>query len=287
MSSAFEKEAIRSPVVAGQFYPRSADALRQAIEEAFLAPLGPGALPQVAPTRSSDRLFGMVVPHAGFQYSAQAAAWAFAAMARFGKPEAVVLLGVNHRGVGASIAVSPARGWQTPCGVMPVAQQLVVELQDLDNAVCSDAFAHAAEHSLEVEIPFLQYLFGALDVLPLVLGHVSPQEIETLGTALATLAATHDLVFVASSDFSHYISAEQARYLDMQAIQMITSIAPQGLLDVVQAKRISMCGIIPVAVMLVAAQKMGITRGKLLHYHTSGDVTGDQHDVVGYAAIVL
>lgn len=287
MYSDYETKSVRLSVVAGQFYPSTAGTLHQAIEQAFLSPLGPGVLPQLRPVRATEKMFGVVVPHAGFMYSAPAAAWAFAELARGGKPEAVILLGVNHRGVGSSIAVSPASGWQTPFGIMPIARQLIEELLRDNAMVCSDAIAHAGEHSLEVEVPFLQYLFGKVLLLPIALGHLSFREIVALGTSLADLAKTHDLVFVASSDFSHYLPAEQARCLDMLAIQSIIEIDPQGLWDIVRTKQISMCGVIPVAVMLVAAQIMGIKKGKLLHYHTSGDVTGDQSEVVGYGAVVI
>ena len=277
---------LREPAVAGHFYPRQPDALRQAIEGAFLSPLGPGALPTINPS-GPRQLMGVVAPHAGYPYSAPAAAWAFAEIARDGRPGTAVLLGVNHRSVGAPLALSPAKKWRTPYGDAPVAVELGRRLCALDPAISPDARAHAQEHSLEVQVPFLQYLFGDVPILPLLVGHAGTEAILTLGKALAILAQEQDLLIIASSDFSHYVSAETAYRQDQLALDAIAAVQPVELIEIVRRDNISMCGVLPVAAMLSAAQTLGVNSAAVLHYHTSGDITGDRQAVVGYGAVAL
>jgi len=163
-----DPRTVRPAVVAGMFYPGAPDALREAIAQAFRSPFGPGVLPV---TQAGPRqLAGIVVPHAGYQYSGPCAACAYAAVARDGRPAAVVLLGVNHHGIGAPLAVSPAMHWQTPLGEMPVATALRERLLQRVAGVKADNRAHQQEHSLEVQVPFLQYLFGEVPILPISLG---------------------------------------------------------------------------------------------------------------------
>lgn len=277
---------IRRPAVAGQFYPVSPAALHAAVTEAYASPLGPGAVPVVAQNRLS-RVFGIVVPHAGYQYSGPGAAWAFAELAHDGRPAAAILLGVNHHGLGAPVALSPAQGWATPLGIVPVAGDLSVRLMELDADVVLDERAHRLEHSLEVQVPFLQTLYGTLDILPILLGQVTPSLLDRLGVAISRLTEEFDLIIVASTDFSHYIPHREAEVLDHLALQQIAAISPAGLLDIVQRKGITMCGVYPVAVLLTAARAVGASSARVLHYHTSGDVTGDRQEVVGYGAAVV
>ncbi len=276
---------IRPPAVAGAFYEATAERLRAEIEACFTETLGPGDVPVVG--TGPRQLLGIVAPHAGYLYSGAAAAWAYAAAARDGRPTAVVILGVNHRGVGAPLALSPAAGWRTPLGVMPVAQQLNERLLKLDSDLRLDPTAHAMEHSLEVQVPFLQYTFGEVPIVPIVIGHVAGTAIERLGAALAHLATQVDLLVVASSDLSHYIPQQQAATLDALALKHIAEVDAEGLLDIVLGKGITMCGVLPTAAMLHAARKSGATHGKVLHYHTSGDVSGDLERVVGYGAAAI
>ncbi|MHB9134090.1 MAG: AmmeMemoRadiSam system protein B [Armatimonadota bacterium] len=277
--------AIRQPAVAGQFYPAQPDALRRSIEEAFLSKLGPGEIPTVE--AGPRRLLGIVAPHAGYVYSGQGAAWGYAEAARDGRPGAVVILGVNHRGIGAPLALSPAEGWRTPLGVAPVAQDLNRQLQHLFPGVVMHAQAHAHEHSLEVQLPFLQYLFGEVPILPIVIKYSPLESLLALGDALATMAREHDLLFVASTDFSHYVSQETAQRLDHLALEKIAAVDPAGLFNVVLEKDISMCGVLAVTTMLATAHKMGINAVNILQYYTSGDVAGDFQHVVGYGAAAL
>jgi len=279
--------SIRPAVVAGLFYPDDPRELQQELIRAFLAPLGPGYTPTVATTPASRRIIGVVVPHAGYQYSGAAAAWSYAALAKYGRPAAVVLLGVNHHGVGAPLALSPATGWATPLGVLPLAGTLAARLHELAPGVIPDMRAHAQEHSLEVQAPFLQYLFGEIPILPIAISRATHEQLALLGQALAQLARETDLIIVASSDFSHYITQSQAERLDGLALARIVDIDPIGLYTTVHEHEITMCGVAPVTVMLFAAQALGAQSAQMLHYHTSGDVTGDRRQVVGYGAAAI
>ena len=279
------EQVIRPAAVAGQFYPRQERELRAAIEAAFLSPLGPGAIPALG--SGTRRVLGVVAAHAGYVYSGPAAAWSFAAAARDGKPEAVVILGVNHRGAGAALAVSPAQAWETPLGQAPVANSLRDRLLTLVPDLTTDARAHAAEHSLEVQVPFIQTVFGDVPIVPIVIGYTSLEALRRLGQALAVLAEETELLIVASSDFSHYISEETAARQDRLALERIAAVDPDGLLHIVRQHDITMCGVLPVAAMLIAARTAGALTGAILHYHTSGAVTGDTREVVGYGAAAV
>ncbi|HOS44409.1 MAG TPA: AmmeMemoRadiSam system protein B, partial [Armatimonadota bacterium] len=207
-----------------------------------------------------------------------------------GRPAGAVILGVNHARyytADSALALSSAAGWATPLGVMPVARELGGALRALDADVGVDDLSHAHEHSLEVQVPFLQYLFGELPILPIAVGHTTRDAVLALGMALATLCAAHDLLLIASTDFSHQVPAEVARERDALALDRIRAVDPLGLLAVVAARDISMCGSLPTAIALVAAKAMGVEDGAVLHYHTSGDVTGDTRQVVGYGAVAL
>ncbi|OPZ87573.1 MAG: hypothetical protein BWY76_00393 [bacterium ADurb.Bin429] len=279
---------IRPAAVAGAFYHAHAAALRREIEETFTSPLGPGAVPRVE--AGPRHLVGIIAPHAGYEYSGPGAAWAYAEVARDGRPAGAVILGVNHYHyytAGSPLALSSADGWATPLGVMPVAQEFGRALRALDADIGVDDPSHAYEHSLEVQVPFLQYLFGELPILPIVVGHTTCDAVLALGMALATLCTAHDLLIIASTDFSHQVPAEVAREQDALALDRIRTMDPLGLMEVVTDRGISMCGYQPTAIALVAAKAMGVEEGTILHYHTSGDVTGDTRQVVGYGAVAL
>lgn len=284
MDSQPSLSTIRRPIVAGSFYPADKNQLLDNLKQAFLGSQGPGYLP--TSRQASRGIFGAVVPHAGYHYSASAAAWAFAEMAT-DSPAAIILLGVNHRGIGSRLALSPEKGWQTPLGISPVSHELSARFQSLFPAARYDADSHYLEHSLEVELPFIQYIFGNVPILPLLFSRLSESELYEIGIALATLSKEANIILLSSSDFSHYISDREARRLDKIALQEIAAVNPSGLLSVVNANNISMCGVAPVIAMLYAAVEKGLNTAKILHYHTSGEVTGDTGSVVGYGTAVI
>jgi len=265
---------IRQPAVAGQFYPGSGKELQQELVQ-----LLPSGLPR-------NKVFGVISPHAGYCYSGATAGLLLASITI---PRVVIVLGPNHHGVGAAAALAPEDGWQTPLGVVPIEKRLAGLIQQELPEVQEDNAAHRREHSLEVQVPFLQQLRPDVAIVPLCLGFGDYAGCELLGRGLAAAvkAFGEEVLILASSDMTHYESADTARQKDTQALERILSLDPQGLVEVCRSKRITMCGVIPAATMLVAAKQLGATRAELLAYTTSGEITGDYRQVVAYAAVTV
>lgn len=277
---------VRAPAVAGQFYAGSPGRLRDEVAAAFRHRLGPGDLPQVADAGPRE-LIALVSPHAGYMYSGPAAAHGFAALAADGRPDVVVILGVNHRGVGAPIAVSGASAWRTPLGEVPVETDLSRRLAEGTGAATDDS-THAAEHSLEVQVPFLQVLLGeAWRLVAVVIAEHGPAALRRFGEGLAEVLQDLNVLIVASTDFSHYVPQAMAEQNDRLAIDAILNLDGDGLLATVDRHGISMCGAAPVAAALFAACSMGARSARLLRYFTSGDTSGDYSAVVGYGSIAI
>jgi hypothetical protein len=260
---------VREPAVAGRFYPGSS-ALLAAEVDGFLRP-------------ATDRLAakGLVAPHAGYMYSGAIAGEVYR---RVEIPARVVILGPNHTGLGATASLWPGGTWRTPLGEVPIDDGLTDALLEAPGVELDDQ-AHLHEHSLEVQVPFLERSQPHLSIAALCLGPLSFKACEALGVALGKAAAAAGALVVASSDMSHYISAAEARAKDKLAIDRLLALDPAGLYEVVRRERITMCGFIPATVMLVAAREMGATHAELVRYGHSGEVTGDDDQVVGYAAI--
>ncbi len=262
----------RAPAVAGRFYTADAAALASQVD-GFLSGAG-----------DKLRARGLVAPHAGYVYSG---AIAGAVYARVEVPARVVVLGPNHTGLGAGAALWPARGaWRTPLGEVPVDAELTAALA-ASPLVTSDPSAHAREHALEVQVPFLQRARPGVTIAALCLAHLALEDCVALGRTVAAAASAAGALVVASSDMSHYLPATVARRLDHRAIERILALDPEGLYEVVHAEDISMCGVVPATVMLVAARLMGASRAELVRYGHSGEVTGDDDQVVGYAGIAV
>jgi hypothetical protein len=286
-------DSVRRPAVAGTFYRGDPRALRVEIEDCFTHELGPGAVPVVDPD-GPHRIRGVVCPHAGFQYSGAAAAWSYSDLARDGRPDVVVLLGPNHTGLGQAIAVSSAGAWNTPLGDVPVDAALRARLLASVPGAKADDSAHRFEHSLEVQLPFLQYLFGRqVTILPITLRSVSASaaacaETLRLGALAQALAeALHDrrALIIASNDMTHFEAHDVAAEKDHAVLEKALALDAAQMLRTVDARQVSMCGVLAVATMIQAAALMGAREGRLLKYYTSGDITGDKREVVGYAAL--
>lgn len=264
----------RKPCVAGQFYPGGPEALTAFLENA------------ARPVPSPSAACGVVVPHAGYVYSGGVAGKVFGSVR---VPDAVVLLGPNHTGLGARAAITSTGGWATPLGVVPVDEALAAALKSASPLLEEDGLAHAHEHSLEVEVPFLQYRNPRVKLVPIALRLRSPADIAELGEALAQVVSSwpEPVLLVASSDMTHYEPDDTARAQDARALERVLALDPEGLLAVTARDRITMCGVVPVAVLLAAARALGATRGELVAYATSGEVSGDTDSVVGYAGVVI
>ncbi|WP_425277007.1 AmmeMemoRadiSam system protein B [Pyrolobus fumarii] len=278
---------VRRPAVAGMFYEADPEALRSQIEWCFTHTLGPGKLPPRG--GGSERLsVGFVSPHAGYMYSGPVAAHVYYQLALEKKPDTVVIVGPNHTGLGTLVSVMVEGVWETPLGRVEIDSELAKLIVKYSDLADIDDKAHLFEHSVEVQVPFLQYIYGdEFRIVPIVMWDQTPRAARDLGEAVAKAAAElgRDVIYIASSDFTHYEPHEVAAKKDRLAIDKILALDPEGLHEVIQRYDISMCGPGPVMSMLYYARARGASNAQLLKYATSGDVTGDRSSVVGYAAI--
>jgi MEMO1 family protein len=271
----------RRPAVAGQFYAAEGRELARQIESCFTDPRGPGALP--TRHRSPERrVVAAVVPHAGYAYSGAIAAHVYARVAAERPPASALILGVDHHGASQGAALS-ARPWLTPLGPTPVDLELVRALEH--GPVAVDERAHAREYSIEVQLPFLEYVLPRPAFVPLEVAFGPFDFLAEVGKIVRDAVADRDVLLLASSDFSHYVPAEEARRLDRLAIDAILAGDPRRLYEVVTRERLSMCGIAPTTALLCALAGRRL-EGRLLRWGHSGEVE-PMDDVVGYAAIVL
>lgn len=263
----------RKPTVAGQFYPSAREDLRETIRGL------------VDPKPSPTKAIAVVAPHAGYVYSGPVAGAVFSSVRI---PGICVLLGPSHRGIGSLFAIQARGSWLTPLGESPIDEALAARIAAGSPLVEEDEAAHLAEHSLEVELPFIQYFRPGAAIVPIAVSHLAEYaDLEKLGQALA-LAIREDgreILIVASTDMSHYVSQRTAEKKDMAAVRKVLDLDPPGLFETVVAERISMCGFQPTAAALVAARGLGAVKAELIRYQTSGDASGDYSQVVGYAGI--
>jgi len=270
---------MRYPAVAGQFYERDPGALRKQIEGCYRHKVGPGAKPPLA--KDGPRtLKGLVVPHAGYMYSGPVAAHAYAALARDGVPKTFVILGPNHTGLGAAMALGE-HDWETPLGVAMFDRALGARLRKAP--ITEDIVAHRREHSIEVQLPFLQDLVGEVAFVPICMGLQDLPAAVEVGGIVGDAIKGEDVVVLASTDFSHYIPKAEAARRDRMAIDKILAFDVKGFYRTVQEEDVSMCGFGPVMAMMTA---IGPAKPEFLKYASSGDVA-PMEDVVGYGAIAM
>ncbi len=282
--------SVRRAVVAGQFYEGSPDRLVKQIEQCFLHRLGPGALPKAEPSPERTSL-GFVVPHAGYMYSGPVAAHAYYSLSLERRPATVVLLGPNHTGMGPSVSVYPEGFWETPLGRVPVDSELAKLVASNSRFARLDTAAHEYEHSLEVQIPFLQYVLkDGFSIVPVAILNQTPRVAEDLAKAILSAVRASgrdpsDFVVIATTDLTHYEPHDVAFRKDQLVIERIVRLDPEGLFKVVVEKDISMCGPGSSMTLIYMAKELNAKGAQLLKYATSGDVTGERDWVVGYASI--
>lgn len=266
----------RPPAVAGRFYPEDPTTLRAAVDS-FL--VGADASKKV-------RALACIVPHAGFMYSGRVAGDVYQ---RLEIPARVILVGPRHYPRGASLAILSRGAWQTPLGVVPVDSELAEKISRAFPELQEDAEAHRTEHSLEVQLPFLQRLVPSFTFVPIVLGTVQWEQLDALGQALAAVIAATGapVLLIASSDMNHYESDAVTRVKDRKAIDQILALEPRKLFDTVRNENISMCGYAAAVVTLTAVRELHGKQAELVRYATSGEANGDLSEVVGYAGIVI
>lgn len=269
---------IRQPVVAGQFYPGDSESLRIEVER-FLAQAGPS--PDVA-----RRTLLAMVPHAGYVYSGGVCGKTLG-QARL--PRTLVLLGPNHTGQGDRLAVWPEGAWAIPGGSLRVDQPLAAALLEQVPGCHADTRAHLREHSLEVLLPFLHVLDPEIRIVPLAVAESSLETLLRVGGDLGRLLAgwNEPAALVVSSDMSHYLTDQRARELDNLAVGAALTLNPSALYHTVREQRISMCGVLPMTLGLAAVAQLGAESARLVAYSTSGEVSRDFAQVVGYAGMLV
>ncbi len=279
--------SVRRPAVAGFFYPAAPSALLRSLEEVFRR-AGYAEVPHVAESGPRS-IRGAMCPHAGYAYSGHVAAAAYARLAEDGAPDVFVLVGPNHTGLGEMISIYPEGAWETPLGRISVDSELAAEIQENCPLARFDQLAHMKEHSLEVQLPFIQAVFGEAKIVPIAMLDQSPGAAASLGSAIASACSSlgRDCVVIASSDMSHYEPAEIAERKDRKALEAIISMNVEALYEVVSELNISMCGYGPAAAMLIASKLLGAEKAELVTYSHSGETTGDYSAVVGYASVVV
>ncbi len=269
---------VREPAVAGQFYPGTKEDLNRTIRDCFVHDLGPGETPKEK--GSKRKIKGMVSPHAGYMYSGPVAAHGFKALYEDGIPDTFIIIGPNHHGFGPAVSITD-QDFKTPLGVARVNKELVAELEN--DLVMKDDRSHTNEHSLEVQIPFIQYISDDAEIVPICMLKQDISTARSLGNHIKDVTKNRDVVVVASTDFSHYVLKETAEKKDMFALDKIMANDPDGLYRIIEKEHISMCGYGPVAAMICGT---GFDSAELLKYATSGDVTA-MRDVVGYASMIF
>jgi AmmeMemoRadiSam system protein B len=267
---------IRPPAVAGPFYPDDPLRLRAAVDS-YLASGG---------EEKKICAGACLVPHAGYAYSGRVAGEVYR---RLEIPARVILVGPRHYPRGAPLAIVSDGGWQTPLGTAPIDQLLAEKIVRAFPLLREDAAAHSAEHSLEVQLPFLQRLAPSFAFVPIVIGPEKWEPLEALGHALASVIATEPepVLLIASSDMNHYESDAVTRVKDHKAIEQILALDPRKLFDTVRDENISMCGYAAAVAVSIAARDLGATGAELVRYATSGEVNGDLREVVGYAGMII
>lgn len=283
--------SIRRPAFAGSFYPRDPEELKNEIENCFMNKFGPGKIPSkivLEETETNRQILSIVVPHAGYDYSGPVASNAYYRLAQQRKPDLVVVLGPNHRGFGSPIALMGEGEWSTPLGKVKIDEELSRELVRISGLIDLDEEAHRGEHSIEVQIPFLQYIYGSsFKLIPICMGFQDLDTSRELGRSIASLMKDNNAVLVASSDMSHYVPQKTAEKLDRMVIDAVLQLDEGKLQSNVLSYRMSVCGYGPISTVLVASKLLGAKRAELLSYQTSGDTTGDYSAVVGYCSMAV
>ena len=280
---------IRKPVVAGYFYEGSRDELIKRIEWCIKHELGPKEVIK-QPRSEYKGVIAVISPHAGYVYSGPIAAHAFVEIYRFHNPKTFIIIGPNHYGIGAPIAIIDEGIWETPLGIVEIDTEIAREIRRLCKEVEIDWYALEKEHSIEVQIPFIQYLFGTnIKIVPICLMIQSIDVAQCLGKAIAEVIKSRsvgDVVLVASTDWNHYEPHEITVEKDMKAIEKVLQLDLKGFYDVIQRLDISVCGYGAVGTAIVVAKELN-AKPVLLKHATSGDTSGYYLEVVGYAAIAF
>lgn len=270
-------EIIRESVIAGTWYKADPAPLKDELA---------GYLDGAGPVDLGGELIGLVVPHAGYVYSGSVAAWAYKLL--FKNPfDRVLILAPSHRTHFAGASIYNLGGYRTPLGIVPLDREITDRLCGNTDIIRFNTQAHSKEHSLEIQLPFLQVVLGSFSLTPVIMGNQHYDFCLKLAAAIADACNGRRVLIIASSDLSHYYPYSKATALDAVCLERLNAFDPEGLSAEVENRRTQACGAGPMIAMMLAARKLGADRGRVLHYANSGDVTGERSEVVGYAAAAI
>ncbi len=264
---------IRNPAAAGSFYPGTKAALQKDVERYLL--------------KVSDKIdaIGIMSPHAGYPYSGSVAG---ATLSSVELKDTCIIMGPNHTGEGRPFSIMTEGIWRLPSGDCEIDSVLAKSILDNSDYLEEDEAAHRGEHSVEVQIPFLQALKGKIKIVPMVIADAGVEVYRSIGKSIAkSLKEKYAATIIASSDLTHYEPYDVAAEKDKKTMDAVMNLDEAGLLKVIREYDISMCGYAPTCVMLAAAKELGATKAKMIKYSTSGETTGDHTAVVGYGGIVV
>ena len=266
---------LRLPAVSGRFYPANPEELTQLVRQ-YSAP---------DPLTALQRVTACLVPHAGYVYSGHVAGAVFSKILL---PQKIIVLGVRHLPRGKPAAILCSGAWRTPLGDVPIDEPLGQSLLKQCPILHEDSLAHLTEHSLEVQLPFLQVLAPNFSFVPIALGTIHFDELVAIGEAIAAILRAHtEILLLTTSDLNHYQDDRTTRAKDKKAIDRLLALDARGLYDVCRNEEISMCGLGPAVAMLTALRSLNATQTNLVRYATSADVSGDTSTVVGYAGLIF
>ncbi len=277
--------SVRRPAVAGSFYPDDPDELKKIIRDSYVHPLGPGILPPADKGRTG--VSACICPHAGYQYSGPVAAHSYLWLSSLRTPEMVVIVGPNHYGVGSGVATFRDGSWETPLGRLSIDSESASQIVKLTGLVDFDPEAHKREHSIEVQLPFLQGLYGSFKLLPISLAFQDIETARELGRGLSKMLAGRNAILIASSDLTHYEPGDVAREKDTALLDTVRELDIEAFYRVLEERRVTACGYGAIATVIEASRLLGFRRGELHKYANSGDTTGDYGAVVGYPSVVF
>ena len=265
---------IRKPVVAGQFYPQTEDSLKKMLSKL------------IDVKAEKQELKGVIMPHAGYVYSGYVAG---RAISKADIKRTAVILGVNHTGSGSPFSIMTKGSWATPLGEVKIDVEIAEAILKESALIKEDTLSHLNEHSIEVEVPFLQYIKSDIKIVPILISDHDIKTYQQLGKEIAEgfKKIGRAALFIGSTDFTHYESKESAEEKDMLAINAILNLDEEKLFHLVKENNISMCGVAPACTLISVCKNLGAKKASLVKYQTSGDISGDYTSVVGYAGMVI
>ncbi len=277
---------IRKPAVAGAFYPDNPEILVRTIENCFLDDFGVGEIPTLGKFDGTDYPINIMVPHAGYQYSGAVASHGYCQLVQNGFPEVFIILSPNHTGFGSEISVFNEGEWSTPLGSVEIDSEFADALISKSDIASADFSAHIREHSIEVQLPFLQYFSNDFKIVPVTMGSQNFTASSDLAKAIFDAASelNRSYAVIASTDLSHFNNQEKANKVDGFVLEDISEMNEFKLFEEVIQYNITMCGYGPVMTTILVSKMSNKTDCEILAYRTSGDVTGDFTSVVGYAS---